>query len=98
VLAKPPKALLADRGYDSDGVREDLLMRNILSIIPTKANWRDTVSCGHRRYRDRNYVGRLFNRLKQCRRVGTRYDNPATSFLGTSWQPPFAYGYPTMST
>jgi transposase len=77
-----PKALLADKGYDGDAVREDLLWRGILPIIPPKANRRDPAACDFRRYRDRNQVERLFNRLKQSRRVATRYDKTASSLLG----------------
>ena len=77
-----PKALLADKGYDGDAVREDLLWRGILPIIPPKANRRDPAACDFRRYRDRNQVERLFNRLKQSRRIATRYDKTASSFLG----------------
>jgi transposase len=76
-----PKAMLADKGYDGDAVREDLLWRNILPIIPPKANRREPVPCDFRRYRDRNHVERLFNRLKQSRRIATRYDKTAKSFL-----------------
>jgi len=78
----PPKAMLADKGYDGDTVREALLLQGILPIIPPKANRRDPAPCDFRRYRDRNQVERLFNRLKQSRRIATRYDKTATSFLG----------------
>ena len=77
-----PKALLADKGYDGDAVREDLLWRGILPIIPPKANRSQPIACDFRRYRDRNHVERLFNRLKQFRRIATRYDQTAASFLG----------------
>ncbi|WP_313932080.1 IS5 family transposase [Sphingomonas sp. BAUL-RG-20F-R05-02] len=77
-----PKALLADKGYDGDAVREDLLLRGILPIIPPKANRRDPAAYNFWRYRDRNQVERLFNRLKQSRRIATRYDKTASSFLG----------------
>jgi len=79
---KAPKAMLADKGYDSDAVRETLLLHNILPVIPPKANRRDPAPCDYRRYRDRNQVERLFNRLKQFRRIATRYDKTARSFLG----------------
>ena len=77
-----PKALLADKGYDGDAVREDLLWRGILLIIPPKANHRELLACAFQRYRDRNHVERLFNRLRQSRRIATRYDKTATSLLG----------------
>jgi len=77
---KAPKAMLADKGYDSDAVRETLLLHNILPVIPPKANRRDPAPCDYRRYRDRNQVERLFNRLKQFRRIATRYDKTDTSY------------------
>ena len=77
-----PKAMLADKGYDGDSVRETLLLRGILPIIPPKADRRDPAPCDFSRYRDRNHVERLFNRLKQSRRIATRYDKTAASFLG----------------
>ncbi|WP_255245843.1 transposase [Sphingobium sp. D43FB] len=63
-------------------VREDLLWRGILPIIPPKANRREPPACDFRRYRDRNHVERLFNGLEQSRRIATRYDKTAASFLG----------------
>jgi len=74
--------MLADKGYDSDAVRETLLLHGILPVIPPKANRRELIACDYRRYRDRNQVERLFNRLKQFRRIATRYDKTATSFMG----------------
>ena len=77
-----PKALLADKGYDGDAVREDLLWHGLCPIIPPKTNRRAAIARAFRRYRDRNHVERLFNRLKQSRRIAARYDKTATSFLG----------------
>jgi transposase len=74
--AKPPKALLADKGYDSDAVRERLLLHNILPVIPPKTNRRDPTPCDYRRYRARNQVERMFNRLKQFRRIIPRLPVP----------------------
>jgi transposase len=75
-----PKALLADKGYDGDAVRENLLMQGILPIIPPKANRREPIPCDFRRYRDRNRIERMFGQLKQFRRIATRYDKTALSF------------------
>ena len=77
----PPKALLADKGYDSDAFRERLLLHNILQVIPPTANRRDPASCDYRRYPERNHVERLFNYLKQFCRIATRYDKTAASFM-----------------
>jgi transposase len=75
-----PKAMLADKGYDGDAVREALLLRGILPIIPPKANRREPAASDFHRYRDRIQVERLFNRLRQLRRIATRYDKTALSF------------------
>jgi len=74
--------MLADKGYDSDDVRTGLLLKGILPVIPPKANRKVPIACDFRAYKDRNRVERMFNRLKQFRRIATRYDKTAVSFLG----------------
>ena len=74
--------MLADKGYDGDDVRSALLMRNILPVIPPKANRWEPISCDFKAYKDRNRIERMFNRLKQFRRIATRYDKTALSFIG----------------
>jgi len=78
----PLKAPLADKGYDSDAVAKHCCCTTYFPVIPPKTNRRDPASCDYRRYRDRNHVERLFNRLKPFRRIATRYDKTAVSFLG----------------
>nr|WP_236555157.1 transposase [Novosphingobium sp. 9U] len=63
---------------------ENLLWRGILPIIPPKVNRREPAICDFRRNRDRNHVERLFSRLKQSRRIATRYDKTASS-EGVRW-------------
>ena len=75
-----PRALLADKGYDGDRFRENLLMRGILPIIPPRSNRKTPVHPDYRRYRDRNRIERMFGKLKQQRRIATRYDKTALSF------------------
>ena len=77
-----PKAMLADKGYDGDDVRSALLMRGILPVIPPKANRKEPVPCDFRRYRDRNRIERMFNKLKKFRRIAMSYDKTAVSYLG----------------
>ena len=77
-----PRFVLADKGYDGDEVRQDLLLRGILPVIPPRSNRTEPIPCDYRRYRDRNRIERMFNRLKQFRRIATRYDKTALSFLG----------------
>ena len=76
-----PRLLLADKGYDGDAVRENLLIHGILPVIPPRSNRTHPITCDFRRYKDRNRIERMFNRLKQFRRIATRYDKTAKSFL-----------------
>lgn len=85
-----PKALLADKGYDGDRLRENLLMRGILPIIPRRSNRKAPVHPDYRRYRDRNRIERMFGKLKQQRRIATRHDKTVLSFesflnLAAAW-------------
>lgn len=75
-----PKLFLADKGYDSDAIREELLIHGILPVVPPKANRKDPPSCDFKAYKDRNRIERMFNRLKQFRRIATRFDKTKLSF------------------
>ena len=59
-----PKAPLADKGYDGDRFRENLLMRGILPIIPPRSSRKVPIHPDYRRYKDRNRVERMFHKLK----------------------------------
>lgn len=75
-----PRLFLADKGYDGDSVREELLIHGIKPVIPPKSNRKDPPSCDFKAYKDRNRIERMFNRLKQFRRIATRYDKTKISF------------------
>ncbi len=77
-----PCVLLADRGYDSDKVRETMEARNVVPVIPMRKSRKLRVAVDRTLYRLRNLVERCFNKLKNARRVATRYDKTAESFLG----------------
>jgi transposase len=68
--------LLADRGYDADWIRELAMKKGAWANIPPKSNRVDQICFSPYLYRTRNQVERFFNRIKQCRRVTTRYDRP----------------------
>ncbi len=76
-----PKALLADRGYDSDAIREDSWFHGTDPIIPTKINRKLQRPVDPLLYALRNRIERFFNNLKNARRVATRYDKTADSFM-----------------
>jgi transposase len=52
-----------------------------LPVIPPKANRKDAIPRDFRAYKNRNRVEPMFNKLKQFRRIATRYDKTAVSFL-----------------
>lgn len=74
-------ALLADKGYDADSVREALQENNIEAVIPSKSNRRQPIEFDREAYKRRNLIERLFNKLKNWRRIATRYDKTGSSFL-----------------
>jgi transposase len=76
-----PKALLADRGYDSDIIREDAWFYGTEPVIPTRINRKVQRPVDPLLYALRNRIERFFNKLKNARRVATRYDKTADSFL-----------------
>jgi len=71
----------ADKGYDSNAIRRQIGERGAFANIPPKANrlWKNCFSPFL--YRDRNAIERMFCRIKDFRRVATRYDRNATNFL-----------------
>ena len=76
------RVLLADRGYDSDAIRQDMQDRGGVAVIPARRNRKVRESVDTHIYALRNRIERCFNRLKNARRVATRYDKTAASFLG----------------
>ena len=74
-------ALLADKGYDSDAIRDELAVHGIKAVIPSRANRRLPRAFDRDAYKDRNRIERMFNKLKNWRRVATRYDKTASSFM-----------------
>ena len=82
MLAEQIEALLADKGYDADAIRDDLARADVEAVIPAKNNRRTPIPHDRQKYRWRNLIERLFSRLKNWRRVATRYDKTAESYLG----------------
>jgi transposase len=75
------RALIADRGYDSNAIREALHDANIEPVIPSRSNRKQPLSFNRETYKLRNRIERMFNKLKNWRRIATRYDKSASSFL-----------------
>src|SRR5271167_3314153 len=77
----PQTMLLADREYDADWIRELARQQGAWANIPPKRNRKDPICFSPYLYRARNLIERFFNKIKQCRRVATRYDKLAANYL-----------------
>jgi transposase len=75
------KGLIADKGYDTDAIRAFLKDRRIRAVIPAKSNRKRKIRHDKEAYKKRNVVERCFCRLKDFRRIATRYDKLAQNFL-----------------
>ena len=73
--------LLGDRGYDAAWFREALEDKGIKACIPGCKQRKTPVKYDKRRYKRRNQIEIMFGRLKDWRRVATRYDRSPTVFL-----------------
>ena len=73
-------ALLADKAFDSDAIRADLNERGALAVIPPKADRAAAIPCDFEMYKWRHLVENFFCKIKEFRRIATRYDKTDTSF------------------
>jgi transposase len=73
--------LLGDRGYDADWFREALKDKGMRACIPGRKQRKKAVKYDKRRYNRRNRIDIMFGRLKDWRRVATRYDRCPKVFL-----------------
>ncbi len=76
------EGVLADKGYDSDANRAAIRGRGAEPCIPPRRNRKEPVAYDRHLYRERNVAERFFARVKQYRRVATRYDKKAANYLG----------------
>ncbi len=83
IPALPPEAKTAidDKGYDSDEIREALRVRKIKPFILGRKGRKPPVRYNKTLYKQRNIIERMFARLKDWRRVTTRYDRCAHTFF-----------------
>ena len=76
----PAYFLIADTAYDSDRLRQYLLARKTVPVMPNNPTRKRKHPFDERPYRRRNIIERTFCRLKDWRRIATRYDKLATNF------------------
>jgi transposase len=77
-----PQRVVGDKGYSSKHIRQYLRRRGIGIVIPRRADERQRGPFDRAAYRQRNVAERLVNRLKQFRRIATRYEQCAVNYLG----------------
>jgi transposase len=75
-------AVIADKGYDGDDFVEAILATGAEAVIPPKKNRIFQREYDEVLYKERNLAERFINRIKQYRRVATRYEKTARNFLG----------------
>jgi transposase len=73
-------ALLGDKAFDTDAIRAELDERGALAVIPSKANRKPIIPHDAEMYKWRHLIENCFQRLKEFRRIATRYDKTDTSY------------------
>lgn len=73
--------VLADRAYDANKIIEYITFNSAVAVIPSRKNRKIQRDYDKEIYKNRNQIERFFNKLKQFRRIATRYDKLSSSFL-----------------
>jgi transposase len=74
-------AVIADKAYDSNAIRETIADAGMQAVIPSIGSRKVPIPHDQALYRERNRIERCFNKLKHFRRLATRYDRRACHFL-----------------
>ncbi|HUI94001.1 MAG TPA: IS5 family transposase [Chitinivibrionales bacterium] len=81
---RPPLAVTADKAYDSEKVRQQIRDEGALPVIPNRCTATKKAYCPKRFYRRRHKIENFFCRIKDWRRIATRYDKLARNFLAAA--------------
>ena len=81
---KAPLAVTGDKAYDSQKVRQQIKDEGALPVIPSRSNAVKKAYCPKRIYRRRHNIENYFCRIKDWRRIATRYDKLARNFLAAA--------------
>jgi transposase len=73
--------VIADKGYDSDRIRWHVKSLGAKAVIPPLKCRKIPIKYDRRLYKTRNLAERFWSRVKQCRRIATRYDKTARNYL-----------------
>ena len=80
---QPAECLLGDKAYDSNELRAGLDVQGTKPVIPNRSNRKQPFSFSKRLYKLRWRIEAAFNRLKDFRRIATRYDRLARNYLAS---------------
>lgn len=82
--AGPIQRLIADKAYDANSLRKLLADQGAKAVIPSTTSRSQPIPYNRKLYRQRNLIERMFARLKDYRRIATRYDKLARNFLASA--------------
>ncbi len=82
--AGPILRLIADKAYDTNPLRALLAANGVEAVIPSIRRRKSLIPYDVTTYRERNLIERMFGRLKDFRRIATRYDKLARNFLAAT--------------
>ncbi len=77
--------VLADAAYDSDDIRKTVRKMKAKACIKPNPTRKRKKRYDRKRYKHRNVIERFFRRIKQCRRVATRYEKKAANVAALIW-------------
>jgi len=77
--------VIADKGYDSSELVKAIETGGARAVIPPRSNRKQPRDYDKHLYKDRNLVERFLNKVKNCRRVATRYDKTGRNYMAF-WQ------------
>ena len=75
------RAVVTDKGFDSNSIRDQIRQDHRRVVIPSRSCRKVNLRYDKKLYRERNRIERLFNKLKHFRRIATRYEKLAKTFL-----------------
>jgi transposase len=76
-----PEVVIADKAFDSKALVDTIEARGAEAVIPPLSSRKEQREYDRERYKDRNLIERFWHKLKQYRRVATRYEKTAQNFL-----------------
>ena len=77
-----PEAVIADKGYDAGHLHQAIHDAGAEAVIPSRSSRKVPRNYDKALYKERNMIERFFNKLKQFRRVATRYDKLLVNYQG----------------